>query len=362
FEKNNGRGIVNEVTSKKRSTLQGTIESYREVAQDDNTTKSEIGGSVYLVNPNGITMRKGFTFKGDVFGATTMSLSDTTAHLTHTGNTRRPEFYGVLINLSPVDADGDAKEQVFTISKGSLRLNKKGAISGGANFDLGEMDGFEATTPEGQNLRIGSVKLAKDAWITLDSGKNLTVRDITGTSYDDEEGQTKQVRVLTDNEGPWAVEGDHDGDPNMVKFDDGKYYVLAGENVGNSMVVTVPVYGDDGEQVMIPVKIANNVNLFANNRLRIRSVKDVDLFVEGENIRLSKSSSINELGVFTGGDSPNLSKFSIAKGTTVGSLSVTKGTDTKNYNGFTASKKITQKNYAEYLKERTATTQNQDQT
>ncbi|MDO4584817.1 MAG: hypothetical protein Q4D62_12020, partial [Planctomycetia bacterium] len=169
--------------------------------------------------------------------------------------------------------------------------NKKGAISGGANFDLGEMDEFVAITPEGQNLRIGSVKLAKGTDFALHSGKNLTVRDITGTSWTEKEG--------------------------------------------NKDVTHAP-----------------EVTLDAAKRLRIRSAKDVNLTVMGENIRLSKSSTINELGVLTGGDRPNLSKFSIAKGTTVGSLSVTKGNDTKEYNGFTASKKITQKNYAEYLKEK----------
>ncbi|MDO4584920.1 MAG: hypothetical protein Q4D62_12550, partial [Planctomycetia bacterium] len=177
--------------------------------------------------------------------------------------------------------------------------NKKGAISGGANFDLGEGDGFEAATPEGQNLRIGSVKLAKNAWLDLTSGKNLTVRDITGTPF-------------TTGAGADAITN------------------------------------------------YNRVSLDAAKRLRVRSVKDVNLTVSGENIRLSKSSTIPVLTVLTGGDFAKLSKFSIAKGTTVGELTVTTGRTlnpwsegtVKEYNGFTASKKITQKNYSEYLKEK----------
>ncbi|MDO4585351.1 MAG: hypothetical protein Q4D62_14780, partial [Planctomycetia bacterium] len=301
FEKNNGRGIVNEVTSKKRSTLQGTIESYR--ADWNDPEKTVIGGNVYLVNPNGITMRKGFTFKGDRFGATTMSLSDVVACLTYVndGKTPQPEFYGVLIQPSGWDSAGKEKDKVFTITKGSLRLNKKGAISGNANFDLGENDDFYAQTPAGQNLRIGNVSLAKNASMYLESGKNLNVRDITGTSWEVEEY-------------------DDELEKNVQKTD------------------------------------YSNITLYAANRLRIRSANKVDANVAGQDIRLSKSnaSSLGTLTVRMGSDYPTVTKFSIAKGTQVAGLNIRTYSNTtdyteKEYKGFTTPKRITQKNYTQYL-------------
>ncbi|MDO4585352.1 MAG: filamentous hemagglutinin N-terminal domain-containing protein [Planctomycetia bacterium] len=282
-------GIVNVVDSKKRSTLQGTIESYF----DDSKT---IGGTVFLVNTNGITMRKGFTFKGDAFGATTAVIDF--------ANVKSPEDVkgvpGISISL------GSAADKTFTIDKGSLRLNKKGAISGNANFTLVEGAKFNASSPEGQNIRLGNITLGERATLDVTSGKNLNVRDIaTGK-------------------------------------DVGELYLAAAKNLNVRSIL--------GEKKDENVDV--KVELRAGERLRLRSASNVNADVYAKNVRLTKSNAsdlgtVNFFGTSEKKSAPE--KFSIAKGTKIAKLNYWDGTAEKSAEKITTPKRVTEKNFAEYI-------------
>ncbi|MDO5114171.1 MAG: filamentous hemagglutinin N-terminal domain-containing protein [Planctomycetia bacterium] len=233
FVNNDGWGIVNIVTSKKRTILRGTIESYK-----DNQTI--LGGTVFLVNPNGFTIRKGFTFRGDEWNVTVFPFD--------------PSYQGFLNGVGITLRE--SFDKTFTLSKGTLFLNKKGAVSGNASFDLPEGGGLGMITPSGQNLRIGSVTLLNaNSSLTLTSGKNLTVRNITGSA--------------------WSKDG-------KMKY--------------------------------------NEVGLMAQEKLRVYSAKDVNMSVMGKDMRLTKpnASSLPALTFLTF-EGP-VEKFSIAKGTWITQL------------------------------------------
>ncbi|MDO4585353.1 MAG: filamentous hemagglutinin N-terminal domain-containing protein [Planctomycetia bacterium] len=168
---NNDNGIVNKVTSKKRSNLQGVLES--------KLSDGKYGGNVTLINPNGITLKKGFSYKGFKLGLYTNENMDSGIHYSclkkitggaSIGQGNKPETGSLEAHDS----------QEFRIAKGSLRLNKKGVVSGSGEIVIGENNSFIAKSAAGERLRMGSISVGANSTVAL-FGENISVRDMTAT-------------------------------------------------------------------------------------------------------------------------------------------------------------------------------------
>lgn len=367
FRSNDAEGVINIVRGKKASTLEGTLRSYMDVYETRNVedpdnpgsyipmqikTGEDIGGRVVIINDNGINVKKGFVFEG-----CTLELNVVDAGA------------GVYMGtLAPEDKE-------FTISKGALNINKKGAITGNASFALADGAGFGAGTANKQNASFGDLKVGENGWLDIDSAKDLKVGNLTLDNYAqatlDADKNTKvndvtmndsarffayadnnlTVRgILADDETVVELWTDNDVtiSRNVVMGDDASFDIGGEDWVGRNIKMG-NLSMDSGEAYLGAIRNITVGDIVVDGELgigneygkvKVRSMNLTSVELDVYQFELSKASNIETANVV---DIP--SKLKIAKGVNVEDLEM----EGENYGSITTTKTVTEKTVRDFL-------------